>query len=68
MTYNGLIKKSRTYDMQAIIAVLGIVELNMHLLQSQLGEHYGVVFIVIAALGAFLRAKTTGPVGQKDVG
>ena len=68
MKYKGLIKKSRTYDLNAIIAVLGIVELNIGMLQSQLGDYYGLVFIGIAALGGYLRAKTTGSVGEKDVG
>lgn len=65
MTYKGFINKSRTYDFQAVIIVLGVAELNLHLVRDQLGDYYGWVFIAIAAIGSLLRKKTTGPVGVK---
>lgn len=65
MKYQGLIKKSRTYDFMAIIAVLGVVEQNLPLVRDQLGDYYGWVFIGIAVIGVLLRNATSGPVGEK---
>jgi len=65
-TYKGVIKKSRTLDAAALIAVLGVIEANFGLLREMLGEHYGISYIAIAAIMAWLRVKTTGPVGDKD--
>lgn len=51
--------KSKTIWFNLIIASVGILELNLHLLQSVLGEYYGVVFIFVAMIGAWLRVLTT---------
>ena len=51
--------KSKTMNTAAIIAMLGVVELNMPLLRENLGEWYGVSYIVIGAVMAFLRWKTS---------
>jgi len=66
MKYRGIVKRSRTLDAAVLVAVLGAVELNFPLLQDMLGEWYGVSYIFIAGLMAYLRFVTTGPVGQKD--
>lgn len=63
--YKGLIKKSRTLDMAAMVAALGVLEMNLPLVRESLGNYYGWVFIGIAVAAAVLRLKTTGPVGQK---
>ena len=63
--YKGLIKKSRTFDAAAIIAILGIVEANFSLISSSLGEHQGFIYIGISIAMALLRMKTTGAVGEK---
>ncbi len=63
--YKGIIKKSRTLDLSAALAVLGVIELNMPLVRDMLGDYYGVVFILFAAVGAYLRTDTTGKVGDK---
>lgn len=65
MNYKGVIKKSRTFDTAALIAVLGVVETNFGLMQGMLGQWYGLSYIVIAGLVVYLRMVTTGPVGQK---
>lgn len=57
--------KSKTYMLQTLVLVLGVLELNFHLLQQYLGAWYGVSFIVISVLGAFVRELTKAPVGAK---
>lgn len=54
--------KSKTINTAAIIAALGVAEINWHLLQGVLGEWYGVSYIVIGGLVAYLRIVTTEPV------
>lgn len=50
--------KSKTINTAAVIALLGVVELNMPLIRDNLGEWYGVSYIAIAAVMAWLRFKT----------
>ncbi|MFP5504947.1 MAG: hypothetical protein ACLGH6_01995 [Gammaproteobacteria bacterium] len=57
--------KSKTYWLAIATAGLGIVEVNMHLLQAALGQYYGAAFIVVALLGMAVREITTGPVADK---
>ena len=56
--------RSKTLNAAAVIAVLGVVELNMPLLRDNLGEWYGVSYIVIGAIMAWLRFKTSEGVGN----
>ena len=64
MTYQGFIKKSRTYDLAAIILLLGAVQAYVpDLGLSQV--HTGIMNMAIAAAVAYLRHITTGPVGDK---
>ena len=65
MAYNGLIKKSRTYDYAALLAVFGAVLQTLPGLQSILQDNYGIVFMVVSVVVAVLRQKTTGAVGAK---
>jgi hypothetical protein len=65
MKYKGIIKKSRTYDYAALLAVFGAVLQSLPMLQDMLEGHYGVVFMVVSMIVAFLRHKTSGPVGAK---
>lgn len=59
--------KSRTIWVNVIVAILGFLELNLHLVQDNLGDKYGVVFIVIGVLGIYLRAVTTQPLSERRV-
>lgn len=63
--YKGVIKKSRTYDYAAMLAVCGAVLQALPMLQEYLAGNYGFAFMVVSVLVAYLRHKTTGPVGQK---
>lgn len=65
MKYQGMIKKSRTYDYATFVILLGVVEQNLPMVREQLGEYYGWVFIGVGLGIAWLRRKTTGPVGEK---
>ncbi len=67
--YNGVIKGSRTLDMQFIDAILASVLLSFMYFTP---EQYGITVPVYAAIrgtlivtGVILRFKTTGPVGEK---
>jgi hypothetical protein len=57
--------KSKTYALQFFVLALGVLELNFHLLQSYLGNWYGISFIIISVFGAFVRELTKAPVGDK---
>lgn len=65
MKYKGWIKKSRTYDYAAMLAIAGAVLQALPMLQDYLAGNYGFVFMVVSVIVAYLRAKTNGPVGQK---
>ena len=50
---------SRTYWFNLLVSIIGILELNFHLLQEEIGAYYGVIFIVISIFGVALRTITT---------
>ena len=57
--------KSRTLQFAALVAVLGVLEINLGLLEDALGDWYGIVFIVISMITAFLRVVTIAPLSDK---
>lgn len=57
--------RSHTLKFAAFLAVLGVLELNLGLLQEALGDWYGIVFIIISMITAFLRVVTTSPLSEK---
>ena len=57
--------KSKTILFSAILAVMGVLELNLGLLEGLFGDWYGVVFILISATTAFLRVMTVVPISDK---
>ena len=64
MTYKGFIKKSRTYDLAAVIAVL--IAIQAFIPQLELSQNAITIGgMVIAGLIAYLRKITTTPVGEK---
>jgi len=64
MTYEGFIKKSRTYDLAAVIAVL--VSAQFFIPQLELSQNTITISgMVVAGLIAYLRKITTGAVGEK---
>lgn len=69
MKYNGIIKKSRTYDLTAISQMIDAAAPILIMLSPEdLGVTvlgYAIIRMLINALQAFLRHKTTGPVGDK---
>lgn len=54
--------KSKTILFSAILAVLGVLELNLGLLQEALGEWYGGIYIFIESITAFLRVVIVAPI------
>lgn len=67
--YEGVIKKSRTLDLIALSMILDAVALGfLAYTPDQLGVAvpvYAAVRILVTATQAYLRFKTTGPVGEK---
>lgn len=51
--------KSKTYWVNIGIAIIGILEINQHLLLSTLGDNYGYFVIGTAIVGLALREMTT---------
>lgn len=69
MEYKGVIKGSRTLDVAAISVIVDAVSLGfLAYSPEQLGitiPIYMVIRISLTACQAYLRFKTTGPVGEK---
>lgn len=69
MLYQGLIKKSRTLDLAAVSQMVDAAALGFLAYQpADLGitiPVYAGIRIAVNVLQAYLRFKTTGPVGQK---
>ena len=64
MTYNGIIKKSRTIDFGLLVSVFGVIQMAL----PDLGlttQQLGIANLVIGVLIVVLRSQTTGPVGVK---
>lgn len=57
--------KSKTYNLGHVVALLGILELNLPLLRESLGEWYGWVFIGVAFAIYGARELTTKPLNEK---
>lgn len=55
-------RDSKTMRTAAVIAALGVAEVNWHMMQTIMGDWYGVSYILIGGLVAYLRIITTGPV------
>lgn len=68
MKYEGVIKKSRTFDSIALAGVIDVVAASLILYSpEQLGLTVPAYFGIRVALGVlqfWLRKDTTGPVGQ----
>lgn len=60
------ISKSKTMLFNLLVGFIGILEYNLHLFYSQLGENYGIVFVVIATIGLWLRLITTNSINDKE--
>lgn len=65
MKYNGLIKKSRTLDAAALLAIFGAAQQYLPMIQDKLQGNYGYVFGLVGIVVAYLRFVTTKPVGDK---
>jgi hypothetical protein len=48
-----------------LLGFVGILEVNLGLFQTMLGEYYGIVFVLIAAIGMMLRTITTTSLSDK---
>lgn len=70
MKYQGVIKKSRTLDLAALQVVIDAGFLAfMAYSPEQLGLSVPVYFgirVLLSAILAYLRFRTTGPVGEKE--
>ena len=66
MKYKGIVGKSRTLDWSVLLAVFGVIEMNLPMVKEQLGDYYGWVFIGSAVITAVLRKVTTKPLGASD--
>ena len=60
------IKKSKTMMFNLLIGTLGILEYNLHLFYDVLGQHYGIVFMLVAVVNMWLRTITTQSLDDKD--
>ena len=66
MAYKGVIKKSKTMDYAAALAVAGAVLQSLPELRAVLQEHYGLVLMALSAVTAWLRVKTTQALKDKE--
>ena len=66
MKYKGIIKQSRSIDLAAITGMVGTALAALPELRAIIPpESYGAAFVVLSVYQAYLRTKTTGPVGEK---
>lgn len=59
------INKSKTMMFNLLIGTVGIIEYNLHLFYDVLGEHYGIVFLLVAIVNMWLRTITTQSLEDK---
>lgn len=57
--------KSWTVWFQYLVAAIGVVEVNMHMLQETLGSNYGYAFILVSVISLLLRMKTNTAIKDK---
>ena len=57
--------KSKTVWFSILIMALGIIEVNFSMLQENLGEYYGISFMVISIVMGVLRMVTIKPIADK---
>ena len=57
--------RSKTIIFSLLLAIMGTLELNIHLVRDMLGDYYGVAYIAIAVTVAALRIVTTEPLSDK---
>ena len=62
--WNTLLK-SKTMIFSLALTTFSIIELNLHLFMSLLGEWYPAVFMLVALVTAWLRVLTTVPLEDK---
>lgn len=68
MAYQGVINKSRTLDKEFLagaVGLIGVFQDKLPMVQDSLGNYYGWIMLGLAAVGYWLRYKTTGKVGDK---
>ena len=58
--------KSKQLIFSYLLAIFAIIELNVHMLESTLGDKFPVVFIGISIITAILRMVTTGPLEARE--
>ncbi len=63
--YKGLIKKSRTLDAATLMVIFGVVQQTLPMVQENLGDYYGMIFMGVGVIFALLRKATTAPLGDK---
>ena len=60
--------KSKFHWFNISLGIIGMVEINLHLLQNTLGNYYGFVLMLISGIGLVLRNVTpTSTEGTGDV-
>lgn len=57
--------KSKTLMFSYLLVILGVLEVNLHLMQEALGPYYGATFVATAVVTAVLRTVTTKPLSDK---
>lgn len=57
--------KSKTQWFNMMVAAIGIVEVNMHLMRDNLGDNYGFAFIAVSVVAMVLRNLTVEPIDAK---
>lgn len=64
-TWLNRIKKSKTLIFSLLLSLFGVLELQFSVLQPMLGEYYGLAFIAVSIVTAWLRILTTTSVDSK---
>lgn len=57
--------RSWTINFGVLLSVAGVIQLNLAMVQEQLGKHYGWVTIAIGVVVVLLRAKTNKGLNER---
>ena len=63
--WGNRVKKSKTLIFSLLLSLFGVLELQFSVLQPMLGEYYGLAFIAVSVVTAWLRILTTTSLDNK---
>lgn len=57
--------RSKTLNFSGLLTILGVVEMNLHLIKDNISEYYGLILFLVAIATAWLRWVTSQSLKDK---